>query len=142
MQTERFLDHFDNSVLFNAVYFIEEETPHTRQSTAVLAIRPRIDGKRHMVIWNTNSSRGEYIPWDHIGANVETYGRAQENITVVDDCPAEITISQRDHIIRLRKLTKELFDQKVRAQVTAGKTLEFLDTESLQNYFLTASFER
>lgn len=137
------------SVLFRKVYYIdcsEEDAPHLRHSITPLAIRPVFNGRTHTAHWATNSSRGEYVFYDRISGEVEQYQDDPKalgpNVFILDQCPDEIVLSNENHTMRLLKLTKQLFDQKVRPFVMAGETLSFTDDASVQKYFLETQFER
>jgi hypothetical protein len=149
MQRESFIDQFSGTVSFKGVYYVEcseEDARSIRHSTVPIAIQPIIDGQNHIAKWRTNSSREDWVVWDHVGANVGEYVHPQaipsHDPTVVGDCPDEIVVSSQNHVLRLRKLTKELFDQKVRKHVVAGATLAFESDASVQQYYLNARFER
>ncbi len=149
MRSERLIDQFTGLILFNGVYYVEcseEDALSIRHSTAPIAIQPMIDGQKHIAEWRTNSFRGDWVSWDRVGANVGEYVHPQDvpsrDPTIVRDCPDEIVLVCQDHVLRLQKLTKELFDQKVRAHVFAGNTLAFESDASVQQYYLKANFER
>lgn len=149
MQSERLIDQFTGVISFKGVYYVEcseEDARSIRHNTVPLAIQPLIDGQKHIAEWRTNSFRGDWVIWDRVGANVGEYVHPQDvpshDPTIVRDCPDEIVLLRQNHVLRLQKLTKVLFDQKVRAHVLAGNTLAFENDASVQQYYLKTNFER
>lgn len=146
MQSNEFVDFFPGTISFNAVYYVEssENALPFRHNTAPIAIRPTIDGQNHMAEWGTNSSRGDWIVWDHVSVNVSKYAdpRGPNSVIVRDNCPDKIVIGREGCTVRLQKLTNEIFNQTIRSQVSAGEKLVFHSDEDVQSYYLNTSFER
>ena len=151
MDSKKVTDQFQGEVLFRGVYLIEcskEDAPYIRKSHAPLAIRPMISFDNHTAQWETNTydPYGEYIAWDSVKSEitipVEKERSSEPDFVVVEGGPEDITISKENHLLRLRKLTRALFDEKVRPYVTGGKSLSFGSDADLQNYFLKAHFQK
>jgi hypothetical protein len=135
-------------ILLNSVYYIdcsEEDAAVMRHSSAPLAIRPIINFSTQEATWATNSARGEYISWDEIGPNLSELAKNQktgDDPIHVNDAPKEIVFTKQNHRVRLVELALDIFNQKVRPYVAAGKTLSFKNNEEVRKFFLTKDFEK
>lgn len=151
MQGESVTNPFQGRVMFNSVYLVEcsrDDEPHIRHSRAPIAIRPRIDLRAQNATWETNSSRSEYISWDKVegiarNQPVESQGISEQEVGIINGGgPDRILLSKENHSLRLVKLTRELFDEKVRPYVAGGANLSFASDEELQKFYLSTNFER
>ena len=119
---------------FNDAYYIEcpeEAAPFIRHSIAQVAIRPSIHVGEHSARWGTNSWRGEYIFWD-------TYALSPNDQAV----PEVLTFMKDKYCLKLHRLTRDLFEKKVRPFVAGGPSLTFNSDEELRQFFLRGKFER
>ena len=92
-----------------------------------VAIRPEI--RPNVVFWE-DTSRGRMVK-----------GTTILNEAVLGDAPPDVIeiASDREGRFRLEKLTKDVYDSKVKRRVAGSP--DFASTEAIQEYYLTTNFE-
>lgn len=125
MVQARFHDHFT----INGVYYLESGNPHTNP----IAIRPEFTPPDY-ISWK-DTSHGRILHVKHVFLDGTEIKEALVKL------PERMQIeSSSGEIYQLVKLTKDIFDKKLRQRVAGGDSLSFNNDQEVQEYYLKANF--
>lgn len=119
---------------FRGVYYVESDN----QDVNPIAIRPEITPQ--WVAWE-DTGNGRSFSYEHIKIDDEPLELKSENPeSPPSEVPEVIEFSSPKGHFKLRKLTKEFFDNHLKNRVAAGGSLNFNSDQDVQEYYLKTDF--
>ncbi|MGM0439923.1 MAG: hypothetical protein ACQEP8_02255 [Chlamydiota bacterium] len=128
-------------IAFQAAYYLEG-VPNK-----FLAIKPSFEENKGRVRWLSGSTKRYEVHCRQLPKILDNYKNyvgeptLSANAKLIKECPSEIiVINEEGKKLKLTKLTKELFDEKVKDHVLDGPNLEFKTDQEVQDFYLRPDF--
>lgn len=142
---------FFGTVCCDTIYYVdvsEQDRASFLHSLSKIAIRPTFNFRLDVATWAGNDWSSERLKWDSVSLNPLVY---KETLHIpsgsygtfhVHNAPDVIDVTCKDHHLTLRKLTLELFNEKIRPFVAGREKLIFRSDQEVQEWYQTHNFER